>query len=110
MKTIEEINRKIEDGSVVVVTAEEMIEIVKEKGEKKASEEVDVVTTGTMGAMCSSGAFLNFGHTDPPMKLKKVFLNDVEAYGGLAAVDVFIGATQRSLKDETYGGGHVIED
>jgi len=111
MKTIEEINEKIRNGDVVVVTAEEMIDIVREKGIEKAAKEVDVVTTGTMGAMCSSGAFLNFGHSDPPMKLaKNVFLNDVEAYGSLAAVDVYIGATARSRKDETYGGGHVIED
>lgn len=109
-KTIDEINKRIEEGCAVVVTAEEMVDIVKEKGVNKASKEVDVVTTGTMGAMCSSGAFLNFGHTDPPMKLNRAFLNDVEAYGGIAAVDVYIGSTQRSLKDKTYGGGHVIED
>lgn len=111
MKTIAEINKKIKRGDVVVLTAEEMIDIVNEKGVEKAADYVDVVTTGTMGAMCSSGAFLNFGHSDPPMKLSKnVFLNDVEVYGDLAAVDVYIGATSHSKKDESYGGGHVIED
>ncbi|CEG12388.1 conserved hypothetical protein [groundwater metagenome] len=111
MKTIAEINERIRKGEAVVVTAEEMIDIVQEKGIEKAAKEVDVVTTGTMGAMCSSGAFLNFGHSDPPMKLaKKVLLNDVEAYGSIAAVDVYVGVAARSRKDESYGGGHVIED
>ena len=110
-KTIEEINSRISDGSVCVVTAEEMAEIVESKGAQVAAREVDVVTTGTFGAMCSSGAFLNFGHSDPPIKMSKAWLNDVEAYAGLAAVDVYIGATQLSeTRGFDYGGGHVIED
>lgn len=109
-KTVPEINQKIKNREAVVVTAEEMIEIVRERGAKKAAEDVDVVTTGTFGAMCSSGAFLNFGHSDPPMKLEEVWLNDVPAYGGLAAVDVYIGATEKSKYDEHYGGAHAIED
>ncbi|HXY74442.1 MAG TPA: homocysteine biosynthesis protein, partial [Dehalococcoidales bacterium] len=78
-KTIEEINEKIKKGNVVVFTAEEIINVVKEKGLKKAAEEVDVVTTGTFGPMCSSGAYLNIGHTTPRITLGggKVFLNDV---------------------------------
>ena len=113
MKTIEEINQKITNGDAVVVTADEMTSIVAQKGAKKASEEIDVVTTGTFGAMCSSGAFLNFGHSDPPIKMSRTFLNGVEAYSGLAAVDAYLGATQPSQNPEIgldYGGSHVIED
>ena len=85
--------------------------IVDELGEEGALKEVDVVTTGTFGAMCSSGAFLNFGHSEPPIRMERIWLNDVEAYGGLAAVDTYIGATQQSdTLDERYGGAHVIED
>jgi len=110
-KTVEGINQRIRDGSVHVVTAEEMSELVDAKGASAAAEEVDVVTTGTFGAMCSSGVFLNFGHSDPPIKTSRVWLNDVEAYGGLAAVDTYIGATQLSeSRGFEYGGGHVIED
>ncbi len=110
-KTYAEINEKIKHGDAIVVTAEEMIDIVQEKGEEAAAKEIDVVTTGTFGAMCSSGAFLNFGHSDPPIKMEKVWLNDVEAYHGNAAVDVYIGATKMSeSKPFEYGGGHVIED
>jgi uncharacterized protein (DUF39 family)/CBS domain-containing protein len=110
-KSIEEINNKIKDGSVNVVTAEEMVDIVSELGTEGAAQEVDVVTTGTFGAMCSSGAFLNFGHAEPPIKFQKIWLNDVEAYAGLAAVDAYIGSTQLSeTAGMEYGGAHVIED
>jgi len=120
-KTIEEINEKIKQGKAVVVTAEEIIGIAREKGVKQAAEEVDVVTTGTFGPMCSSGAYFNTGHTKPRLKFGggKVLLNDVPAYTGLAAVDLFIGAA--ALPDDdprnkvhpgefNYGGGHVIEE
>lgn len=109
-KTVSEINERIRSGKAVVYTAEEMVDIVRDKGAEKAAEEVDVVTTGTFGAMCSSGAFLNFGHSDPPLRMTNIRVNGVEAYGGLAAVDTYIGATQVSESDRTYGGGFVIED
>ncbi|MDD1693723.1 MAG: homocysteine biosynthesis protein [Methanoregula sp.] len=110
-KSIGQINERIREGNARVVTAEEMPAIVAELGEVGALKEVDVVTTGTFGAMCSSGAFLNFGHAEPPIRMERIWLNNVEAYGGLAAVDTYIGATQQSdtLQAE-YGGAHVIED
>ena len=71
--------------------------------------------------MCSSGAYINIGHAKPRMRLSggKTYLNDVPAYAGFAAADMFIGAT--AIPDEDprnkvypgqfrYGGGHVIED
>ena len=118
-RSFEEINQKIKDGDAVVVTADEMVKIVSDNGAKNAFKKVDVVTTGTFGTMCSSGAFINFGHTRPKIKASKVWLNDVEAYAGIAAVDFFIGATQVQEDDPLnkvhpgkfeYGGGHVIED
>ena len=118
-KTIQEINEKIRKGKAVVVTADEMVEIVREKGETKAARQVDVVTTGTFAPMCSSGAFINFGPVNPPIKASKVWLNDVVGYAGLAAVDVYIGATEPTEDDPLnkihpgafeYGGGHVIGD
>lgn len=110
-KTYNEINEKIKNRDSVVVTAEEMIKIVEENGIEIAAKEIDVVTTGTFGPMCSSGAFLNFGHSDPPIKFEHLWLNDVPAYHGNAAVDCYIGATKMSEKRPfEYGGGHVIED
>lgn len=120
-KTIAEINEKIKNGQVVVATAEEIIDIVEEKGLEKAAQEVDVVTTGTFGPMCSSGAYFNIGHAKPKIKLGggRAYLNEVPVYAGFAAVDIYIGAT--ALPDDDprnrahpgefkYGGGHVIEE
>jgi len=110
-KSFDEINEKIKNGKAVVVTAEEIIGIVEEKGAKQAAKEVDVVTTATFGPMCSSGAFINFGHSAPPIRMSKVWLNDVPAYAGIAAVDAYIGATELSeSRGMEYGGAHVIED
>lgn len=118
-KTIKEINEKIKKGKVVVVRADEVPEIVKRVGHKKAAEKIDVVTTGTFGPMCSSGILINFGHSKPKIKVNRAWLNDVEAYAGLAAVDIYLGATQIPENDPankvhpgafSYGGGHVIED
>jgi len=110
-RTYEEINDKIRKREAVVMTAEEVIDLVREKGAAKAAEQVDVVTTGTFGAMCSSGAFLNLGHSDPPIRMASITLNGVQAYGGLAAVDTYIGVAQMTdKKGGGYGGGHVIED
>jgi uncharacterized protein (DUF39 family) len=118
-KTIAEINEKIRKGKAVIVTAEEIIDIVEEKGAVKAAQEVDVVTTGTFGPMCSSGAFMNFGHSQPRIKAARVWLNDVPVFAGLAAVDVYIGATEPAEDDPLnkvfpgefrYGGGHLIQD
>ncbi|MDN5332343.1 MAG: L-aspartate semialdehyde sulfurtransferase [Tepidanaerobacteraceae bacterium] len=111
MKTFEEINEKIKSGRAVVLTAQEVKELASKDGIKEVAKKVDVVTTATFGAMCSSGAFLNFGHADPPIKMSKIWLNDVPAYGGIAAVDAYIGATEQSESEGiNYGGAHVIED
>lgn len=111
LRTVEEINRKIESGDAVVLTTEEMNRLVESKGVKVAAGEVDVVTTGTFGAMCSSGAIINLGHADPPIKIQKAWINDVEACHPGAAVDLYIGATMMSeTQPYEYGGGHVIED
>lgn len=120
-KTIKEINEKIKNGKAVVATAEEIIDIVGKLGPRQAAKEVDVVTTGTFGPMCSSGAYFNIGHSKPKIKIGggSVTLNNVTAYAGLAAVDIFIGAAAIAGDDPRnkvfpgkfeYGGGHVIED
>jgi uncharacterized protein (DUF39 family)/CBS domain-containing protein len=76
-----------------------MKSLVENSGVEVAFKEVDVVTTGTFGAMCSSGAIINVGHSDPPIKIEK------------ATINLYIGATIMSEKQPfEYGGGHVIED
>ena len=118
-KTYDEINARIKAGEAVVVTAEEMVDVVRRHGPEEAARKIDVVTTGTFSPMCSSGAMINFGHASPTLKASQVWLNNVAAYAGLAAVDIYIGAAEMPDDDPLnkifpgeflYGGGHVIED
>lgn len=93
IKTIAEINERIKKGRAVVLNAEEMTEAVRRMGPEKAAREVDVVTTGTFSPMCSSGLLFNIGQPEPPkIRTTRVWMNDVPAYAGLAAVDAYLGA------------------
>jgi L-aspartate semialdehyde sulfurtransferase len=71
--------------------------------------------------MESSGAIINLGQTDPPIKIRQCWLDGVPAYAGFGAVDLYLGASQ--MADTTgfgenseanlakeRGGGHVIQD
>ena len=121
MRTIPEINEKILNGSVVVWTVEELKVRVAEIGVTQAAQEVDVVVAGTFEPMEASGAILNLGHTDPPIKIRQCWLDGVLAYSGFGAVDLYLGASQSaellgmsegadSEELGERGGGHVIED
>lgn len=118
-RTFDEINEKIKKKKAVVITAEEMTALVKSDGAKKAASKIDVVTTGTFGCMCSSGALFNIHHTTPKMKIQKAWLGGVPAYGGVAAADFYLGSTELPEDDPLnkvfpgrfrYGGAHAIED
>jgi uncharacterized protein (DUF39 family) len=129
MRTVNEINHKIKQQKAVVWTVEELKARVKEVGVTQVAKEVDVVTTGTFEPMESSGAVLNLGHTDPPIKIRQCWMDGVLAYSGFGAVDLYLGATQmteysgmgeladaderdprsrNAVRDR--GGGHVIAD
>jgi uncharacterized protein (DUF39 family) len=130
MRSIDEINHKIRQGQIVVDTAEAFKARVQDQGVKAAAQAVDVVVTGTFEPMESSGAILNLGHTDPPIKLLECYLDGVPAYAGFGAVDLYIGASQPALPPagrsgpvtaragdaldpddiREHGGGHVIAD
>ncbi len=119
-KTIAEINERIKAGKAVVVNAAEMCDIVRRLGKEEAAKEVDVVTTGTFSPMCSSGLLFNIGQPEAPtMRSSKMNLNGVPCYGGVAAADGYLGATEMRSDDPlndpypgqfAYGGAHVIED
>ncbi|AFY67835.1 homocysteine biosynthesis protein [Geitlerinema sp. PCC 7407] len=110
MRTIAEINDKIRHQQAVVWTVEELKARVAEVGVTQAAQQVDVITTGTFEPMESSGAILNLGHTDPPIKIRQCWLDGVPAYSGFGAVDLYLGATQPTEDgEEERGGGHVIE-
>jgi L-aspartate semialdehyde sulfurtransferase len=127
MRTIADINDKIQRGQVVVRTADEIKALVAEIGVTQAAKEVDIVTTGTFEPMEASGAMLNLGQTDPPIKIRQCWLDGVPAYAGFGAVDLYLGASQiaeypgselldteereaSDVRSRQRGGGHVIED
>lgn len=119
LKTYDSINDRITAGKAVVLTADEVMDYVDRKGLEAAAQEIDVVTTATFGPMCSSGCFLNFGHSKPRIRITEAWIDDVLAYSGIAAADLFIGATQLRHNDPAnmyypgefrFGGGHVIEN
>ncbi|MBW4540627.1 MAG: homocysteine biosynthesis protein [Myxacorys chilensis ATA2-1-KO14] len=129
MRSIAEINDKIQRGQAVVRTVEEVKAQVAEVGVAQTAKEVDVVTTGTFEPMESSGAILNLGQTDPPIKIRQCWIDGVLAYAGFGAVDLYLGASQAAeysgateLSDaedrregaesrvRQRGGGHVIEE
>jgi len=109
-KSYQEINEKIKRGEAVVLTAEEVSEMGRTMSPAEVAGKVDVVTTATFGPMCSSGMFINTGHANPPIRMEKVTLNGVPVFSGIAAVDLYIGATENHPEDPAYGGAHVIED
>ncbi|MBE9223813.1 homocysteine biosynthesis protein [Cyanobacterium stanieri LEGE 03274] len=123
MRTVAEINEKITNRTVQVCTIEELKSKVKKQGIKKTYQEIDVVCTGTFEPMESSGAIINLGHTDPPIKIRQCWLDGVPTYAGFGAVDLCLGATVPSEYGSNKelgenlpsnlperGGAHVIED
>ncbi len=113
-QTIADINDKIRAGKARVLTAKALKALVADVGIKQAATQVDVITTGTFEPMEASGAVLNLGHTDPPIRIRSCWIDGVPAYAGLGAVDLYLGVTQEAEPTEegssVRGGGHVIAD
>ena len=109
MRTIAEINDKISKKKAVVWTITELKTRIIETSITQAAKEVDVITTGTFEPMESSGAIINLGHTEPPIKIRSCWLDGIPAYSGFGAVDLYLGATQiaEDLEEsKERGGGH----
>lgn len=109
-KSFQEINEKIRKGQAVVLTAEEVSAMGRDHSPAEVARKVDVVTTATFGPMCSSGMFINVGHSNPPIRMEKATLNGVPVFTGIAAVDLYIGATENHPENPAYGGAHLIEE
>ncbi len=116
-RSIDEINRKIENGEANIYTAEEFKKLIKQD-DAPSYEEVDVVTTGTCGVMSGTAAILNFIISEPGefIRAREVYLNGVPAYAGpcpnewLGSVDVILHGTAHSIDDECYGGGFLLKE
>lgn len=122
MRTIARINEKIHEKTAVVWTVEEAKQKIAEIGIKEAFQQVDVICAGTFEPMESSGALINLGQTDPPIKIRQCWLDGIPAYAGFGAVDLYLGASAMGdvgtkmdgadgeHRESERGGGHVIED
>ena len=116
-RTIDEINKRIDDGSANIYTADEFKKLIK-KGDAPSFEDVDVVTCGTCGVMSGTAAILNFVISEPGefIRASEVYLNGVPAYAGpcpnewLGSVDVILHGTAHSIYDESYGGGFLLKE
>ncbi|MGZ7117286.1 MAG: methanogenesis marker 16 metalloprotein [Methanobacterium sp.] len=117
IRSIEEINQKIQRGEATVLTAEEVSNLVRE-GEEPKAEDVDVITTGTCGVMSGTAAIFHVKAGEPGSfkKAKKVFLNGVPGFPGpcpnewLGSVDMIVYGTSHSIYHEDYGGGFLFND
>jgi len=115
MKTISGINKKIGEGSAVVITATEFKRLVRD-GEILSVDEVDVVTCGTCGVMSGTFAVMTVPVTEPGIfrKAESVSLNGVPAYPGpcpnegLGLVDIIVYGT--ACGNSCYGGGNLFRD
>ena len=117
IRSIEEINQKIERGEATVLTAEEVSNLVRKGNEPKA-EDIDVITTGTCGIMSGTAAIFHVKAGEPGSfkKAKSVLLNGVPGFPGpcpnewLGSVDMLVYGTAHSIYDENYGGGFLFND
>lgn len=116
-RTIAEINEKIERGDAVVLTAQEVCNIVKSGGDI-ALGDVDVVTTATRAIMSGTYAVLSFPLAEPCsfIRAERVWVNGVPASIGpcpnerLGIVDLMVFGTSHGRERPDYGGGHLFRD
>ncbi|MCE5337944.1 MAG: methanogenesis marker 16 metalloprotein [Methanomicrobiaceae archaeon] len=115
MKTMREIDEKIQNGSAVVYTAEEFKRLIRE-GAMVSAADVDVVTTGTSGVMSGTAAILSVPVAEPGAfeRAERAWVNGVPCMPGpcpnerLGLVDLIVSGTAHA--GAGYGGGHLFRD
>jgi putative methanogenesis marker 16 metalloprotein len=116
-RSITEINERIKLRDAVVLTAQEVCDIIK-GGEDLAFEDVDVVTTATRAIMSGTYAVLSFPMADTCSftRAERAWINGVPASVGpcpnerLGIVDLMVFGTSHSKEKSDYGGGHLFRD
>ena len=112
-----DILKKVMQGVAVVITAEEVAELV-ESGESSRLSEVDVVTTATRAVMSGTYAVLSFPVAKPAsfLRARRVWINGIAAQVGpcpnenLGVLDLIVLGTAHSQDRQNYGGGHLFRD
>ena len=116
-KSIAEINERITRGEAVVLTAQEVCDVVKD-GEDLTLKDVDVVTTATRAIMSGTYAVLSFSIGEPCSftRAEHAWINGVPASVGpcpnerLGIIDMMVFGTSHSKDKPNYGGGHLFRD
>ncbi len=117
MRPFSEIVDRVKRGKAVVMTSQEVCELVG-SGNAKELKRVDVVTTATRAVMSGTYAVLSFPVAEPHtfLRAKMVRMNGVPAQVGpcpnenLGVLDVVIFGTTHSRDNPEYGGGHLFRD
>jgi putative methanogenesis marker 16 metalloprotein len=112
-----DILKKVMQGEAVVITAEEVAELVL-SGESSRLSEVDVVTTATRAVMSGTYAVLSFPVAKPAsfLRARRVWINGIAAQVGpcpnenLGVLDLIVLGTAHSQGLPNYGGGHLFRD
>ena len=116
-RTFLEIQEKIDRGDVVILTAQEICDRVRQ-GETFDLCDIDVVTTATSALMSGTYAVLSFKVAEPDTftTASKVWINSVPAQVGpcpnerIGILDLIVMGTQASKTNPGYGAGDLFRD
>lgn len=116
-RSFSEIRAKVDRGEAIVLSAQEVREILDE-GETLTLEDVDVVTSATRAVMSGTYAVLSFpvAKAGSFLRAKRAWLNGVPSEVGpcpnerLGILDLMVFGTAHSRDDTKYGGGHLFRD
>ncbi|HOV51595.1 MAG TPA: methanogenesis marker 16 metalloprotein, partial [Methanothrix sp.] len=116
-RSFSEIQRRIKQGNAVVLTSQEVCDLVALGGASRLKD-VDVVTTATRAVMSGTYAVLSFRVAEPGAfsRAERVWINGVAAQVGpcpnenLGVVDLIVFGTARSRDRRDWGGGHLFRD
>jgi putative methanogenesis marker 16 metalloprotein len=117
MRPFSEILEHVDHGEAIVMTAQEVCDLVI-SGESEELEDVDVVTTATRAIMSGTYAVLSFPVAPPHtfLKARSVWMNGIPAQVGpcpnenLGVLDLVVFGTAHSRDSPEYGGGHLFRD
>lgn len=116
-RSIPEIIRRIEKDRAVVMTSQEVCDLVK-SGSQSELKDVDVVTTATRAVMSGTYAVFSFpvAHPGSFVRAGRVWMNGIPAFVGpcpnekLGVLDIIVYGTAHNREKENYGGGHLFRD
>jgi len=112
-----EIVGKVENKEAVVMTAQEVADMVQ-AGDSSRLCEVDVVTTATRAIMSGTYAVLSFPVAEAAsfLRARKAWINGIAVQVGpcpnenLGILDLIVLGTAHSHSRKNYGGGHLFRD